>query len=135
MHDGIFRMTPWDMNEGFLQTQAFYRESDGARQDITTPLTGGETLESRPLVGILSVPEYYDKYLEYCEILSKWLDGLDQKLPALRERIRADVENDPTAFFSYQDFERQFDSSYSNGLAGYILERSAYLNERLAELY
>lgn len=67
MDDGQFHILPWDMNEGFLQTGPFYRPSDGARQDISTPITGQAILEERPLVlKLLSVPEYYQDYLKYC---------------------------------------------------------------------
>ena len=135
MDDGLFRMIPWDMNESFLQTQAMYRSSDGARQDIATPTTGTATLEGRPLVQkLFAVPEYYEQYLDYCEVLMHWLETLSDELTALRERLSESVKQDPTGFFSYEEFERQFDSGYSNGLAGFIEERAAYLAQRLPEL-
>ena len=131
MNDGLFRMLPWDMNEGFLQTQAFYRESDGARQDIASPITGNATPKERPLVEkILAVPEYYEKYLEYCETLRQWL----QTLPVLKERIASGVKQYSTSFFTYGEFEQEFDSGYHNGLAGFVKECEAYLTERLTEL-
>ena len=30
LDEGLFHMIPWDLNEGFFQTQAYYEESDGA---------------------------------------------------------------------------------------------------------
>lgn len=134
-HDGLLVMLPWDMNESFLQTQAYYRPSDGAKQDIETPLTGGALPEERPLVQkLLAVPEYYEQYLDYCETLRQWLDGLPQELERLYERIYEDVERDPTSFYSFAEFEEQFDDSYADGLAGFIRERAEYLAERLPQL-
>lgn len=133
--NGLFYMIPWDMNESFLQSQAFYRESDGARQDIATPLTGGATPETRPLVGkLLAVPEYNQRYLAYCDILRQWLDSVPETLARLQARIQDSAENDPTSFFSYEEFSRQYDPDYSNGLAGFCRERADYLKERLEEL-
>lgn len=135
MHDGLFRMLPWDMNESFLQTQAFYRPSDGARQDIATPITGEATLAGRPLVKkLLAVLEYYAQYLEYCESLAQWLETLPDNLLLLRDRIGESVEKQPLSFFTYGDFEKEFDSSNRYGIAGFIVERAEYLKERVAEL-
>ena len=134
-HDGLFHMIPWDMNESFLQTQAYYKESDGARQEISTPVTGEATLDARPLVQkILAVPEYNRRYLAYCDDLHQWLDSIPEVLAALQVRIQASAENDPTGFFSYEEFQRQYDPDYSNGLAGFCRERADYLKERLPEL-
>lgn len=133
--NGIFHIIPWDMNEGFLQTQKFYQPSDGSRQDIATPITGDANPEERPLVSkILAVPEYYEQYLIYCEALLPWLETLPDTLPDLFERIDSSVENDPTKFYSYEEFKQQSDNSYHNGLAGFIVERADYLSERLPEL-
>ena len=133
--NGIFHMIPWDMNEVFLQTAAFYRPSDGSRQDIATPITGGADPEERPLASkILAVPEYYERYLGYCEILGRWMETLPTTLTALCVRIDSSVESDPTRFYTYEEFQRQFDSDYHNGLAGFIKERVDYLSERLPEL-
>lgn len=135
MHEGLLRVIPWDMNESFLQTQAYYQESDGARQDIVSPITGVVPPEARPLTHkLLAVPEYYEYYLSYCDTLCSWLYALQEELPALRSVILESVRSDPTAFFSLEEFERQFNSEYENGLAGFIRERAAYLTERLTEL-
>lgn len=133
MDNGQFHMLPWDINEGFLQTQAYYRESDGARQDISTPVTGEAVLEERPLVEkLLSVPEYYGLYLQYCEALCKWLgDEAAGQIMQLKEQIEDAVQQDSAKFFSFDDFERQFSEENPNGLIGFVGERYEYLTEAL----
>ena len=133
MDNGRFHMLPWDMNEGFLQTGPFYRPSDGAKQDISTPITGRAVLEERPLVmKLLSVPEYYQEYLEYCGILTEWLKEVSaERLDSLKEEIQTFVEQDQTKFYSYQKFEQQFLADNRNGIAGFIRERIRYLEEAL----
>ncbi len=134
--DGVFYLIPWDMNESFLQTQAYFQESPGAMQDVATPITGDVTLSQRPLAEkILSVPEYYEKYLSYCEILADWLDDVSAKqIPELKTLIDESVKSDPTAFFSADYFEKQFLPEYSYGLAGFVKRRAEYLDTRLKEL-
>ncbi len=133
---GKFYMLPWDMNEGFLQTQAYYRESDGARQTISTPITGDVEPGSRPLAEkLLSVPEYYQQYLAHIEILKDWLEGeLPMQVRRLKNMVQPSVEQDPTKFFSIDEFERQFSESNHYGLTAFIDERAAYLDEALAEI-
>lgn len=134
-HNGLFYMIPWDMNESFLQTQAFYRGSDGARQDIAIPITGEATLEARPLVEkLLAVSEYNQRYLAYCDSLRQWLENIPETLSILHARIQSSAKNDPTSFFSYEEFQRQFDPEYSNGLAGFCTERASFLKECMPSL-
>ena len=136
LDEGLFHMIPWDLNEGFFQTQAYYEESDGARQDISTPITGDSTLEARPLVHkVLAVPEYYHQYLTYCDTLAQWLeDVLANELEPLKELIEEDVKADPTKFSTTVEFNWQFIDSNSYGLAGFIKERVEYLKEALPGL-
>lgn len=135
VEDGIFHIIPWDMNESFLQTGPMYKPSDGSRQEIATPITGDLEPMDRPLASkLLAVPEYYARYLRHCETLRKWLETLPDTLTVLRERLDQSVEKDPTRFYTYEEFARQFDSGYFNGLAGFIADRADYLGERLPEL-
>lgn len=136
-NNGRFDIIPWDINESFTQTQAFYNESDGARQDIASPLTGWHSIQSRPMAEkLLAVPEYYEKYLEYCCVLSVWLDEVASggELPRMQSFIGECVAADPTSMFGNYQFTLQFDAAYSDGIAGYITERAAYLKERLPQL-
>lgn len=130
---GRFRMIPWDMNETFLQTEALLAESDGAEKDVSTPLSGRAELRERPLVEkVLSVPEYYRTYLEYCGVLADWLGKkAPRQVDKLYRRIAGDVEKDPSKFYSTEEFEKQFQKTYSDGLCGFIRERAAYLKEEL----
>ena len=134
--NGVFHLIPWDMNESFLQTQSYYAHSDGSEQDIINPVTGDATLEKRPLAQkLLSVPKYYQKYLSYCRELSGWLDEVDEyRLSELKTLIDEDVKNDPTAFFTYAEFEKQFVTDNRSGIAGFIKLRAEYVPMRVSEL-
>ena len=133
MAEGRFHMIPWDMNEGFLQTEAHYRKSDGSRQDISTPVTGNARLENRPLVEkLLSVPEYYQRYIEYCRNLKGWLEEVpENQLGQLRALLQESVRQDPTKFYLMDDFAEQFDEDNRNGLAGFFKDRAEYLDTAL----
>lgn len=134
--DGVFHIIPWDMNESFLQTQAYFAESDGSQQDIINPVTGDVTLQERPLAEkLLSVPEYYDKYLSYCEILADWLDDVSEnQIPELKMLIYVDAINDPTSFFTDERIQKQFMPEFTYGLAGFVKKRAEYLDKRIPEL-
>lgn len=133
--EGMFYMIPWDMNESFLQTQAYYQPSDGASQDIATPITGDAVIEERPLVEkLLAVPEYYQQYLMYCDQLREWLESMPDMLAGLYERIADSAAADPTGFYGAEEFDLQFDSGNPDGLAGFVTERAVYLADRLPEL-
>lgn len=55
------------------------------------------------------------------------------KLTELHDLIAGDVLADPTKFCTAEQFEREFDSSYSDVLAGFISERYEYLSERISK--
>lgn len=131
MSDGRFHMIPWDMNEAFLQTQAYYRESDGARQDISSPITGDVAAGTRPLAEkLLAVPEYYEKYLEYCRRLETWLtEAAEEQIPELERLITEAAVQDPTKFFTDAETELEFQTDYSEGIMGFMGERAEYLRE------
>ncbi len=111
--NGIFTVVPWDFNMSF-------GGFDGSRSDvgIDTPVTSG-SLDELPLIGkLLSVPEYKEKYYGYIEQIMNLLDGFEERVDELKELIGSYVENDPTAFYSYEEFENAVSASESNSSAG-----------------
>lgn len=137
LHDGKFYFIPWDMNQICFQWQRHFTDSDGSKQDIITPVTGGASVSQRPLVNkLLSVNEYYLKYLDYCEQLNAWLKELDEsnRLNDIKDMLDENVKNDPTRYYGYYDFVREFSKSYSYGLAYFIHDRSAYLTKRIEQI-
>ena len=93
MDNGRFHMLPWDMNEGFLQTGPFYRPSDGAKQDISTPITGravsAERLDSLKEEIQTFVEQDQTKFYSYQEFEQQFLaDNRNGIAGFIRERIR-----------------------------------------------
>ncbi len=75
---------------------------------IDEPTTGN--LEDRPLISSLLKNETYKtkyhKYLE--EIVTKYLDSdyLENMTTKLHDMIASYVKEDPTAFYTYEEFEK-----------------------------
>lgn len=109
--DGVFSMLPWDFNMSFGGFSGF----GGGSQSIAIdePTTGN--LEDRPLISSLLKNETYKtkyhKYLE--EIVTKYLDSdyLENMTTKLYNLIASYVKEDPTAFYTYEEFEKNITSS------------------------
>lgn len=133
--DGVFHMVPWDMDLCFYQTGWGFRPSDGSQMDIKSGLTDDAKLSERPLVEkLLAVDEYYEIYLEYCSKVTEWLKQFNESgADELFALIDESVSNDPRN--KYSSFNREFNSEYHYGFAGYIKERAEYLEKRIPEIY
>ncbi len=109
--DGVFSMLPWDFNMSFGGFSGF----GGGSQSISIdePTTGN--LEDRPLISSLLKNETYKtKYHEYLEeIVTKYLDSdyLENMTTKLHDLIASYVKEDPTAFYAYEEFEKNITSS------------------------
>lgn len=109
--DGVFSMLPWDFNMSFGGFSGF----GGGSQSISIdePTTGN--LEDRPLISSLLKNETYKtKYHEYLEeIVTKYLDSdyLENMTTKLHDLIASYVKEDPTAFYTYEEFEKNITSS------------------------
>ncbi len=136
MNDGTFSIIPWDMNETFLQTESGERPGAGSKQDILSPITGYLTEEDRPLVQkLMAVDEYYKKYIDYCDQCLDWLqDFSETELDELQELVSEHYEKDPTRFYKLSSFQKEFDETNRNGIAGFIKERCEYLAVRIPEI-
>ncbi|MCC0704201.1 CotH kinase family protein [Clostridioides sp. ES-S-0049-02] len=109
--DGVFSMLPWDFNMSFGGFSGFGVGSQSIA--IDEPTTGN--LEDRPLISaLLKNDTYKAKYHEYLEeIVTKYLDSdyLENMTTKLHDLIASYVKEDPTAFYTYEEFEKNITSS------------------------
>ena len=102
--DGQLSMIPWDYNLAFGTFQASADATSTVNEPIDTPVSGGDA-DGRPMVGwLFSSVEYtnlyHDLYREFLEEVD--LQALIDETAAL---IGPYVQNDPTAFYSYEEFQ------------------------------
>ncbi len=107
-NDGQISMIPWDYNMsfgGFMGTDA----SSVVNFPIDTPVSDVE-LEDRPMIAkLLEVKEYKETYHEYIqEIIDGYFtDGkFEETIDSVDELISSYVENDPTSFVTYDEYQK-----------------------------
>ena len=103
-NDGILGMIPWDYNLSFGSFQSSDATST-VNSPIDSPVSGGAT-DDRPMVDwIFKSEEYTEKYHQYfSEFLSEInISGIIEETRAL---IAPYVKNDPSAFCTYEEFEK-----------------------------
>lgn len=97
--NGVFTVVPWDFNMSFGG-----RESN-TDVGIDTPFVGGST-EDAPLISkLLAVDEYKEKYYSYIKEIMAWLEKFESRVAELKAVIKPYVENDPSAFYTVEQFE------------------------------
>lgn len=100
--DGQLAMIPWDYNLGF-GTFGGGDATDTVNTPIDSPVSGGSS--DRPMLDwIYENEEYTELYHQY---FSEFLDTVDitGMIEDAYQLIRSYVEKDPTAFYSYEEFE------------------------------
>lgn len=112
--DGVLQMLPWDYN---LSLGAFSMNSGDGDTDsataavndpIDTPVSGGDVTDRPMLAWIFGNEEYTALYREIYEAFmvdvydSGWLL---EEIDRVSEMIAPYVETDPTAFFTYDEFQ------------------------------
>lgn len=104
--DGQLCILPWDYNLSF----GAFQSSDASAAvnfPIDTPVSG-TTLEDRPLIGkLLEVEEYLETYHSYLrEIVNGYfMNGtFENTIEMLHQLIGEEVKNDPTAFYTYEEY-------------------------------
>lgn len=112
--NGVFTILPWDLNMSF---GGFSFGGDTSGLYIDEPTQGA--LADRPLVARLLANEKhlqaYHGYLE--QIATKYLSGgyLEVETDRLYELISEYVRTDPTAFFTYEQFEQGISGTDTGG--------------------
>lgn len=125
--DGKFVILPWDFNMSF----GGFQGGGQSTIDIDEPISG-TSMEKVPMIAnLLSVPEYKVRYYEIIKEYMALLDGFENQVTAIADRIRAYVEADPTKFVTMEQFE--LNVTYQEGGATEANEGSAMfpnMNER-----
>lgn len=106
--DGQLSMIPWDYNLAFGGFQGAQDATSLVNYPIDTPVSGG-TVDSRPMLSwIFSSEEYTQLYHQYFqEFLSQYFDSgyFTETLDSVVELISPYVEEDPTKFCDYEEFQ------------------------------
>lgn len=100
--DGRLSMIPWDYNLGF-GTFGSGNAEDTVNTPIDTPVSGGSS--DRPMLNwIFESEEYTALYHQY---FAEFISSVDIQsiINNAYDRIKSYVEKDPTAFFTYEEFE------------------------------
>lgn len=105
---GQISMLPWDYNLAFGGFQSG-SASDVVNFPIDTPVSG-VSMEDRPILSkLLEVPEYLEKYHEYLQKIVEgyFADGkFEQKVDELDALIGEHIQNDPSAFYTYDEYQK-----------------------------
>lgn len=108
--EGVLSILPWDYNLAFGGFQA-QDATAVVNWAIDTPVYGVE-MEDRPLINqLLSNEEYLAKYHEYLqEMVDGYLSDISSRIDTIVAKIDSYVETDPTAFISYDEFQKAVDT-------------------------
>lgn len=104
--DGKFQILPWDFNLSFAG-----HEVNNASSAINFPIDNpvSDTMENSPLISKLLEKEEYRKiYHQYLEdLVINYIKSGKYKasISKVNELIKEYVRNDPTAFFTYEQYE------------------------------
>lgn len=112
--DGIFYVIPWDYNMSFNGYPAPTATENVTEVDIYEPVYGVEMSE-RPLIStLLSNDDFQATYLEYIDLFNENLLNMDTIVSELDTQIGDLVANDPTKFYTTEDYETSitFDETY-----------------------
>ena len=105
--DGRLSILPWDFNLAFGGFQGG-SASSAVNFPIDTPVSG-TTLEERPLIGkLLEVEAYKESYHGYLqELVTGYFDSglFASTIESLDGLIGELVQNDPTAFYTYDQYQ------------------------------
>ena len=109
-YDGQLNIFPWDYNLSF-GGMSMGSDATGMINDaIDTPFDGTDLFDK-----ILENDEYRAKYHEYLQLLvDEYVNGgkLDEAYNRIRSQIDSLVETDPTAFYSYEEYQQAADMLY-----------------------
>lgn len=106
--DGILQMIPWDYNLSFGGFQNSGNATTLVNYPIDTPVSGG-SIEDRPMLAwIFANEEYTELYHQYFEeFISEYFDSgyFEEMIDTVTELISPYVEEDPTSFCTYEEFQ------------------------------
>ncbi len=106
--DGQMQMIPWDYNLAFGGFQSADSAASLVNYPIDSPVSGG-SMEDRPMIAwIFASEEYTELYHRaLSEFLSQWFEdgSFENWIDTVFAMIAPYVEQDPTKFCSYEEFE------------------------------
>ena len=111
-YDGKLNIIPWDYNLS-LGGMSMGGGSDGTsvvNDAIDTPFSGTQFFDA-----LLENEEYLAKYHEYLnELVEEYVNGgrFDEVYSRIRSQIDSLVEEDPTAFYDYDEYEKAAETLY-----------------------
>jgi len=131
--DGILSMIPWDYNLAFgaFMNQGMNSDTDSTEivnYGIDSPLSGAEE-EDRPMWSfIVNNEEYLDLYHTYYDELVSYFESgeFEEEIERVYEMILPYVEEDPTAFYTADEFETAFET-----LENFCLLRAESIRKQL----
>lgn len=107
--DGQLSMIPWDYNLAFGGFMSMADATSLVNYPIDTPVSGG-TIDSRPMLAWIFASETYTElYHQYfAEFISSYFDSgyFAEMMDTVSELIAPYVEQDPTKFCTYEEFEK-----------------------------
>ncbi len=110
--DGQFEYIAWDFNMAF----GGFSEDGGSSVsvDVASPFFKVDS-SMRPLMEkLLEIENYNARYFSYVEDLCTFFSDFEDKITTIANFIRDDVEADPTAFYSTEQFESNISFSGSD---------------------
>lgn len=107
--NGKFSYLGWDYNMSI----GGFAEDNGASVtvDVSSPVYNVD-ISQRPLIGkLLAIDEYNERYLGYVKSLTNYFSDFTGMVSGIADTIREDVKNDPTAFYTIDQFESNIKAS------------------------
>ncbi|MFC7062622.1 CotH kinase family protein [Halobacillus seohaensis] len=108
--DGIFTFLPWDHNMSI----GGMGDEEQITMLIDEPTIG--SVEQHPLTDyVLSDDQYKETYHTYIQQTLNKLDNIEQRVSEVKDLISDSVKEDPTAFYTYDEFQANTGSGAVDG--------------------
>lgn len=111
--DGQLQMIPWDYNLAFGGFQSSGGATALVNYPIDTPVSGGSIDERPMLAWIFADEEYTALYHQYfAEFIAEYFDSgyFSDMVDSVKAMIAPYVQQDPTKFCTYEEFETGIDT-------------------------
>lgn len=133
--DNVFYFLPWDLNEAFGSFSMGCNRADIRELYIDEP-TDGELADKPMLALVFADDDHLATYHEYLWSLingSLSSEAFAQRVSEIDELISEHVANDPTAFYSYSEYQQNQTSSVDGfyGLTSFVDYRVANMTQQL----
>ena len=117
--NGQLSLIPWDYNLAF----GGFQSSDASSTinfPVDTPFSSGVSTEDRQFfMALLNVEEYREQYHAYLsQLVEEYVDGgrFDEVYQRIRSQIDTLVADDPTSFYTYEEYDQAAQMLYQTVL-------------------